>query len=1059
MSTVVCFVSVVYFVIYNSANAHARVGLCPHTSVEWPACEFRPSPELFSLGPTHQVAALSPEFRRFRTGLRSMPLITALLLVMSGVETNPGPAIQQGFVNARSIVNKGPLLQDMITSHNLDILAVCETWIVDDDPAVIKLDAVPAGYSVAHLPRMSATVRTRGGGLCIIHRDSITVKSHPLQQSLIYPSFECQLSTLHVGGSKLAADDVIIAVIYRPPSTSVASFVDDLSDLLVKVGDFIAADRLIMCGDFNCPGVVSTSVCVELSSLLDVHELQQFVNSPTRRVSSAASLLDLVIGSASSKRISQVAVMSTHGVSDHELLTWSFIMNIRPRRQVHSYRFRNLKKIDMERFKYDIRCSDLFTEPASTADEFADQLDATITRILDVHCPLQSRCKLASSRLENRWLSTDAVAAKRSRRRLERKWRSSHSNDDYVAYRRECRVANRAIIQSRHEFYSRRINDAGSNSRKRWSVIRDALHLAERQEMNSAAHSHERCQSFAEHFASKIGNLKSALLQQFDGCASNVTVSDAVFTGMQLTSLNPPSVDEVTKLIHSMPAKSSPVDALPTSIMKSCVDVFSPLIARLAALSFSEGVFPMRYKTASVTPLLKKKGLDVENCANYRPISNLHTMSKVVERLFLSRIIAHVEQAPCFNRLQSAYRRGHSTETSLLKLTNDIYMAADNKLRTLLIQLDLSAAFDTIDSRILFMRLERSFGLSGIVLNWIRSYIDGRKQFIRLGNSQSDLASCLHGVPQGSVLGPLLFSIYIAPIADVIKSFKMQHTQYADDTQLYITLDGASSTLTMNDCFNAVHRWFTINGLSLNPDKSEAIVVATGARHRQEGEIAMVKLGGNSIPVSRFVRTLGVTIDSTMSFDKHVDNVCKASFCHIRALRRIRKLLTTSDLKTVATAIVSSRLDYCNSLLFGITDCNINKLQRAQNSLARIVTNSGSRCHITPILAELHWLPVKARIDYKVALLTYKVMTTERPAYLTELLRLHRPTRHLRSSSHCSLHNNAAKTVFGSRAFCHSAPTVWNSLPHEITNDFKSTSLNVFKRLLKTHFYKLSFVL
>ena len=131
-----------------------------------------------------------------------------------------------------------------------------------------------------------------------------------------------------------------------------------------------------------------------------------------------------------------------------------------------------------------------------------------------------------------------------------------------------------------------------------------------------------------------------------------------------------------------MPAKSSPMDALPTSIMKACTDVFSPLIARLASLSFSDGVFPRRYKTASVTPLLKKNGLDGDNVANYRPISNLHTVSKIVERLFLSRIIAHVEQAPCFNRLQSAYRRGHSTETALLRLTNDIYMAADNKSRT-----------------------------------------------------------------------------------------------------------------------------------------------------------------------------------------------------------------------------------------------------------------------------------------------------------------------------------------------------------------------------------------
>jgi hypothetical protein len=220
-----------------------------------------------------------------------------------------------------------------------------------------------------------------------------------------------------------------------------------------------------------------------------------------------------------------------------------------------------------------------------------------------------------------------------------------------------------------------------------------------------------------------------------------------------------------------------------------------------------------------------------------------------------------------------------------------------------------------------------------------------------------------------------------------------------------------------------------------------------------------VALGENGIPVSSVVRTLGVTIDSTMSFDHHVANICKTSFCHIRALRRIRKLLTIADIKTVATAVVSSRLDYCNSLLYGMTDCNIHRLQRIQNSLARLVTNSNSRSHITPILAELHWLPVNARIEYKVALLTYKTMTTERPLYLHELLRLYKPVRQLRSSSHCSLHDDGAKIVFGSRALCHAAPTVWNSLPCCLTDEFQTMSLTVFKRHLKTHFYKKSFVL
>jgi len=161
-------------------------------------------------------------------------------------------------------------------------------------------------------------------------------------------------------------------------------------------------------------------------------------------------------------------------------------------------------------------------------------------------------------------------------------------------------------------------------------------------------------------------------------------------------------------------------------------------------------------------------------------------------------------------------------------------------------------------------------------------------------------------------------------LIDVIKSFNVLHSQYADDTQLYQSLNSVNAQSAMDECFKAVHRWFAFNGFALNPDKSEAIVVGTGSRRRQEGAIGSVSLGGVNIPVSGCVRSLGVTLDSTMSFDRHVDNICKTAFHHVRALRRIRKFITTDDAKNIATAVVGSRLDYCNSLLYGVSETNLN---------------------------------------------------------------------------------------------------------------------------------------
>ena len=204
-----------------------------------------------------------------------------------------------------------------------------------------------------------------------------------------------------------------------------------------------------------------------------------------------------------------------------------------------------------------------------------------------------------------------------------------------------------------------------------------------------------------------------------------------------------------------------------------------------ANLSLSQGTFPSTFKFAVVSPLLKKLGLDANNPANFRPISNLNNISKIIERLFLARLQPHITASPNFNQPQSAYRQHHSTETALLVTLNSIFRSSDEGKPSTLISLDLSAAFDMIDHRILLFRLYTSFGITGPVLNFIESYLTGRSQCVRAGQSSSRHTSCNLGVPQGSVLGPIIFSIYTSPIGSIASSFNISLQQYADDTQLF----------------------------------------------------------------------------------------------------------------------------------------------------------------------------------------------------------------------------------------------------------------------------------
>jgi len=205
-----------------------------------------------------------------------------------------------------------------------------------------------------------------------------------------------------------------------------------------------------------------------------------------------------------------------------------------------------------------------------------------------------------------------------------------------------------------------------------------------------------------------------------------------------------------------MSDKTSRNDFIPTRLLKCCANVFSDIVARLANLSFSQGCFPSCFKAAIVTPLLKKQGLDASSPNNYRPISNLNNISKILERLFINRFQPHVVSSPNFNKLQSAYRKNHSTETALLATLDHVYRTVDDSAVTLLVALDLSAAFDSIDHSKLLDRLRTSFGVGGAVLKWLQSYLVARTQSVVVGDCCSDVTLLSCGVPQGSVLGPLL---------------------------------------------------------------------------------------------------------------------------------------------------------------------------------------------------------------------------------------------------------------------------------------------------------------
>ncbi len=305
----------------------------------------------------------------------------------------------------------------------------------------------------------------------------------------------------------------------------------------------------------------------------------------------------------------------------------------------------------------------------------------------------------------------------------------------------------------------------------------------------------------------------------------------------------------------------------------------------------------------------------------------------------------------------------------------------------------------------------------------------------------------------------MLFVLYISSLYDVISRHLPSVHGYADDHQLYISFkpDPVSTINTvgaMEACINDVRQWMLINRLMINDSKTEVMLIGTWQQLRKIS-IDGIKVGNAEIKPVSSVKNLGVTQDDHLKMDKHVTSICKKSFYQLYRLRRIRKYLSSDATQTLVHAFITSNLDYCNSLFYGMPKYLVEKLQRIQNAAARIVNLVPKFDHITPVMIDLHWLPVHYRIHFKILLLVFKCLNGEAPVYLQDMISRCEPTWTLRSSNPLLLKIPKVKRItLGTRSFRYSGPKLWNDLPMTIQ---QSKDIDSFKSMLKTHLFKLAY--
>ncbi len=386
---------------------------------------------------------------------------------------------------------------------------------------------------------------------------------------------------------------------------------------------------------------------------------------------------------------------------------------------------------------------------------------------------------------------------------------------------------------------------------------------------------------------------------------------------------------------------------------------FSGLVNSVLA----SGAFPDCFKHGIIKPLLKHT-LDCNELNSYQPITNLPYFSKLLEKIVLPQRERHMDYHELWPLLQSAYRRNHSTETSLLFCFNFILPKISMKRKILIITLDLSSAFDTVQHQILLTIMKSKLGIDGAVLSFFTSFLKNRYVSAAVGNEVSEVKLLEWGVPQGPILGPILFSIHLLPLFDVLNSLEMTYHFYADDGQLLVDLEHFNGDLNLflhdiSNCFSQLQ-------LKLNANKTT--LTAFSSRHSQFVSPIVYSVDENLLHVQKSVKVF----DSNMTLENNIHKVCQSCNLELRKLFAVRKQLGFNEHKLFATAFILSRSDYCNSLYLGLPDVLLRKLQRVLNMAARYVFDMPKYSSTSGLLQKLHWLPVQYRMKFKVGILMHK---------------------------------------------------------------------------------------
>ena len=768
--------------------------------------------------------------------------------------------------------------------HGIDALFAQETWMRKCDGALIK-QIEEYGYNFSSYRR--ARKLDWGGGVGVIYKKDLKLKAQKRNHN--FKSFEhlcCKVSTTQ--------GCILYINVYRPDYSAknkftVKMFLEEFTVLLQELS--CQSVPCVVIGDLNLHLELATDDSIlssiyeetkrknakDFYSIVQDFGFTQLVSAPTHILNGT---LDLII-------VQNVSLINkfTIGLKDEICSSDHFPLHI----NLNDKPLLESKKVTIQRrylncmdnimFVEELRKTGVESKISSSKDpnEAIESLTSCVSTVLEKLCPIES--KTVKHRPKQKWFTPELRELKRTRRQMERKYLKHPSVKNYNEYVEIQRIFNSASNSARSSGYSEVIRSNKNDMKKLYRTVNELLGDGIVRTLPSHTDERKLADEMGSCFNNKIEKIRSELSSK----KSQNTFQFPVINHQDIPTLdhfNHVTDENVTKVISSMKNKENLYDPVPITVVKQNLSFFLPLLNKANNLSLSQGVFADDLKHALVSPIYKVASGDSELNSNYRPVSNLPFISKIHEKLALIQIQEHLDKNNLNPEFQSAYQSGHSCETAVCRVVNDMQKMVAGGQMVILAQLDMSAAFDTVDHTTLLDFLCQKFGITGKVLAWLKSYLYGRTFAVKIQYVRGGKVLLIYGVPQGSILGPLLFILYINDIPRIAAEFDVCSHGYADDAQLYMPFDPffnyTAVSTKLKNCIFKIEQWMNKNYLKLNVDKTEVMFIGKKRDHDiHQLQISFDDEDEYESSSSDSVKFLGTHIDATLSMKKMISRVCK----------------------------------------------------------------------------------------------------------------------------------------------------------------------------------------